>query len=207
MGDLAHCHTQRLLCRFEKGRNRSVAAVKQMNCATHRRGSDHLLPLDPDEYRWPPQRFQTQGAKISLERQNSKVRDHHFTRAHLQFELGDPLHTGLARYKLVKPAEDRRQAAWRSHVRKIITDRTCNLPKLDRRVRIVRAYGKDDRQGAIVASAQNRPVIGETIVAARPTVRYYQNTDPCRFRSGSANRPWSRCCCARESRWLPLRLR
>jgi hypothetical protein len=27
--------------------------MKQMNCATHRRGSDHLLPLDPDEYRWP----------------------------------------------------------------------------------------------------------------------------------------------------------
>src|ERR1700730_5769001 len=31
--------------------------MKQMNCATHRRSSDHLLPLDPDEYRWPPQRF------------------------------------------------------------------------------------------------------------------------------------------------------
>src|SRR6266478_3433810 len=159
MGDLAHRHTQHLLCRFEKGRNRSVAAMKQMNCATHRRGSDHLLPLDPDEYRWPPQRFQTQVAKIHLERQNSKVGDHHFTRAHLQFELSDPVHTRLARYKLVKPAEDRPQAARRSHVRKIITDRTCNLPKLDRRLRIVRAYGKDDRQGAIVASAQNRPII------------------------------------------------
>src|ERR1700738_5340467 len=159
MGALAPRHTQHLLCRFEKGRNRSVAAVKEMKCAPPRRGSDHLLPLDPDEYRWPPQRFQTQVAKIRLERQNSKVGDHHFTRAHLQFELSDPLHTGLAGYKLVEPAEDRRQAARRSHVRKIITDRTCNLPKLDRRLRIVRAYGKDDRQGAIVASAQNRPVI------------------------------------------------
>ena len=81
MGELAHRHTQRLPCRFEKGRYRSVAAMKQMNCATHRRGSDHLLPLDPDEYRWPPKRFQTQVAKIRLERQNSKVGDHHFTRA------------------------------------------------------------------------------------------------------------------------------
>src|SRR6266853_1806091 len=157
--DLAHRHTQHLLCRFEKGRYRSVAAMKQMNCATHRRGSDHLLPLDPDEYRWPPKRFQTQVAKIRLERQNSKVGDHHFTRAHLQFELSDPLHTGLARYKLVKPVEDRRQAARRSHVREIITDRTCNLPKLERRPWIVRSDGEDDRQGAIVASAQNRPVI------------------------------------------------
>jgi hypothetical protein len=43
--------------------------------------------------------------------------------------LSDSLHTGLARYKLVKPAEDLRQAARRSHVCKIITDRTCNLPK------------------------------------------------------------------------------
>jgi hypothetical protein len=113
MGDLGHRHTQHLLCRFEEGRNRIVAAMKQMNRATHRRGSDHLLPLDPDEYRWPPQRFQSQVAKIRVERQNSKVGDHHFTRAHLQFELSDPLHTGLARYKLVKPAEDRRQAARR----------------------------------------------------------------------------------------------
>src|SRR5258708_31299345 len=113
MGDLAHRHTQHLLCPFEKGRNRSVAAMKQMNCATHRRGSDHLLPFDPDEYRWPPQRFQTQVSEIGLERQDSKVGDHHFTRAHLQFELSDPLHTGLARYKLFKPAEDRRQAARR----------------------------------------------------------------------------------------------
>jgi hypothetical protein len=64
--------------------------MKQMNCATHRRGSDHLLPLDPDEYRWPPQRFQSQVAKIRLERQNSKIGDHHFTRAHLQFELSEP---------------------------------------------------------------------------------------------------------------------
>src|SRR5882757_9916274 len=159
MGDLAHCRTQHLLCRFEKGRNRSVAAMKQVNCATHRRGSDHLLPLDPDEYRWPPQRFQTQLANIRLEWQNSKVGDHHFTRAHLQFELSDPLHTGLARYKLLKPTEDRRQAARRSHVGEIITDRTCNLPELDRRLRMVRGYRKDDRQGAIVASAQNRPVI------------------------------------------------
>src|ERR1700747_338624 len=129
-------------------RHRSQTATAS---ATHRRGSNHLLPLDPDEYGWPPQRFQTQVAKIRLERQNSKIGDHHFTRARLQFELSDPLHTGLARYKLVKPAEDRRQTARRSHVRKIITDRTCNLPKLDRRLRIVRAYGKDDRQGAIVA--------------------------------------------------------
>jgi|GEM_PF-4293978 hypothetical protein len=81
--------------------------MKQMNCAMHRRGSDHLLPLDPDEYRWPPQRFQTQLAKLRLERQSSKVGDHHFTGAHLQFELSDPLQTRLARYKLVNPAEDR----------------------------------------------------------------------------------------------------
>src|SRR4029077_475763 len=113
--------------------------MKQMNCATHRRGSDHLLSLDPDEYRWPPQRFQTQVAKIRLERQNSKVGDHHFTRAHPQFEPSDPLHTGLAGYKLVKPAQDRRQAARRSYVREIMTDGTCNLPELDRRLRIVRA--------------------------------------------------------------------
>src|SRR6266404_304282 len=128
MGDLAHRHTQHLLCRLEKRRNRSVAAMKQMNCATHRRGPDHLLPLDPDEYRGPPKRFQTQVAKIRLERQNSKVGDHHFTRAHLQFELSDPLHTRLARYKLVKPAEDRRQAARRSHVRKII-DKAQSSPR------------------------------------------------------------------------------
>src|SRR4029077_11840666 len=133
--------------------------MKQMNCATHRRGSDHLLSLDPDEYRWPPQRFQTQVAKIRLERQNSKVGDHHFTRAHLQFEPSDPPHTGLAGYELVEPAQARRHAARRSHVRKIVMDRTCSLPKLDSRLRIVRAYGKDDRQSAIVASAQNRPVI------------------------------------------------
>ena len=50
--------------------------MEQMNCATHRRGSDHLLPLDPDEYRGPPQRFQSQIAKIRVERQNSKVGDH-----------------------------------------------------------------------------------------------------------------------------------
>src|ERR1700694_896107 len=142
MRDLAHRHPQHLLCRFEKGRNRSVAAMKQMNCAEHRRGSDHLLPLDPDEHRWPPQRLQTQVTKIRLERQNSKVGDHHFTRAHLQFELSDPLHTWLARYKLVKPAEDRRQDFPCSPVRKIIPDRSRNLPKLDRRLRIVRAYGK-----------------------------------------------------------------
>src|SRR5260370_12903915 len=125
--------------------------MKKMNRATHSRGSDHLLPLDPDENRWPPQRFQSQTAKIRLERQNTKIGDHHFTRADLQFELSDPLHTRLARYKLVKPAEDRRHAALRSRIRKIVTDRTCNIPKLDRRLRVVRAYGKDDLQGAIVA--------------------------------------------------------
>src|SRR5882757_4062595 len=133
--------------------------MKQMNCAAYGRGSDHLLSLNPYEYRWSPKRFQTEVAKIRLDRQNAKVRDHHFTRAHLQFELSDSLHTGLARYKLVKSAEDRRQTAPRSHVRKIITDRTCNLPKLVRRLRIVRAYGKNDRQGAIVASAQDCPVV------------------------------------------------
>src|SRR5882757_2472963 len=130
-----------------------------MNCATHRRGSNHLLPLNPDEYRWPPKRLQTQVAKIRIERQNSKVGDHHFTRAHLQFKLSDSLHTGLARHKLVEPAKCSRKAVRSSHIRKIITNRTCKFPKLDRRLRIVRAYGKDDRQSAIVASAQNRPVI------------------------------------------------
>src|SRR5882762_7080362 len=108
MGDLAHRRTQHLLCRFEKGRNRSVAAMKQMNCAAYGRGSDHLLSLNPYEYRWSPKRFQTEVAKIRLDRQNAKVRDHHFTSAHLQFELSDSLDTGLARYKLVKSAGDRR---------------------------------------------------------------------------------------------------
>jgi len=116
--DLAHRCAQRLLCRFEKGRNRGVAAVKQMNCATQRRGSDHLLPLDPYEYRWSPKRLQTQAPKSNSKGKTPRLEDHHFTRAHLQFEPSDPLHPGLARYKLIKPAEDRRQAARRSHVRR-----------------------------------------------------------------------------------------
>jgi hypothetical protein len=77
--------------------------MQQMNCATHRRGSDHLLPLDPDEYRWPPQRFQSQVAKIRVERQNSKVGDHHFTRAHLQFELTSTAQFGSERNSLILP--------------------------------------------------------------------------------------------------------
>src|SRR5260370_9372290 len=103
MDDLAHRYTQHLLCRFEKGRNRSVAAMEQMNCATHRRSSDHLLPLDPDEYRWPPHRFQTQVAKIRLQRQNSNVGDHHSPRPHLHFELSVPPPTVLPRDNLLKP--------------------------------------------------------------------------------------------------------
>src|SRR5712671_8023515 len=111
MGALKHGHSQHLLCRFEKGRYRSVAAMKQVNCATYRRGSDHLLPFDPHKYRWPPERLQTQIPKIRLERQNAEVGNHHFARAHLQYELSDPMNAGLTRYKLVKPAEDRLHAA------------------------------------------------------------------------------------------------
>src|SRR6266566_9753793 len=159
MGDLTHRYTQTPALSFREG--------MQSECSCY--GADELRHA-PSRLRSfaPPRSRRIQmapttrpiaGRQNPRRRQNSKVGDHHFTRAHLQFELSDPLHTGLARYKLVKPAEDRRQAARRSHVRKIITDRTCNLPKLDRRLWIVRAYGKDDRQGAIVASAQNHPVV------------------------------------------------